>query len=206
MRLMSSVSHSGLNARNTDRHSVYRPVLVVSARNTGLCLLRDVCPDGLRAKSYVDFARDEPVEVHFSTDRYLSGAVAWSDDGQIGVAFNEILDVSELLSQFAPGTRMGKVSRSQRLPIRCSAHLTANGRSAMVRLRDISQRGVKVSASFLQPGEVVDVQLDGIERRKAVVSWIEAQLAGLRFVRSLAFDELAHWVACQQDALPGQQS
>ncbi|HSQ94506.1 MAG TPA: PilZ domain-containing protein [Croceibacterium sp.] len=203
MNLVSSVSHAGLDTRYTDRQAVYRPVLIESHGATGFCLLRDVSADGLRAKAYTAFAPDEHVRVHFSSDISVSGAIAWSEDGQIGVAFNEIIDVPELLSQFAPGTAMGWASRSQRLPIHCSAHLAANGRTAMVQLLDISQHGIKACASFLEPGDELDVKLDGLERRKAVVIWIKSQLAGLKFVRPLGFEDLACWVACQQEALLG---
>ncbi len=75
----------------------------------------------------------------------------------------------------------------------------------MVQLLDISQHGVKACALFLEPGDEVDVKLDGLERRKAVVIWIKSQLAGLKFVRPLGFEDLARWVACQQETLLGEK-
>jgi hypothetical protein len=65
-------------------------------------------------------------------------------------------------------------------------------------VQDISQRGVKVQASLLQPGDEVELQLDGLERRKAMVSWIQTGIAGLTFLRALSFEELARWAAEQE--------
>ena len=130
MALSSRVSQAWPDTRSTDRHTVFRPILIEADNKAGLCLLRDVSPYGLRAEAFTDFACDAPVRVHFSTDLCLSGAIAWSHEEKIGVQFNQVIDVADLLSRFAPGTGMGKVARSQRLPIHCSASLSANGRTA----------------------------------------------------------------------------
>jgi hypothetical protein len=206
MSIVHTASPAWPDTRQGSRHSVYRPVLVQSDTKAGLCLLRDVSPDGLRATANVSFARDELVEVHFSTDVSLAGAIAWSQEKLIGVQLHETLNVPEFLSQFSPEGMKGKAARAQRLPIRCDASLTAKSWTGSVQLVDVSLRGAKIKASFLQPGDEVELQLEGLDRRKAVVRWIDARLAGLSYLRPLAFEELAKWVACQQDAVLADKS
>ena len=187
-----------LDTRNADRLSLFRPILITGNDKAGLCLARDLSPKGLKARTYLDLDLDERVRVHFSTESVVSGWVEWRDDKMLGVHFEEAVNMREVMTHFSAVPRPGQANRSPRLPIRCRAALSLAGRTAMVEVQDISQRGVKIQASLLQPGEEVELQLDGLERRKAVVRWIQTGIAGLTFVRALSFDELARWAAQQE--------
>ncbi len=73
-----------------------------------------------------------------------------------------------------------------------------DGRALEVPFLDIPQRGVKVRTPFIRPGDEVLVVLKETERRKAVVLWTQAGMAGLNFIKPLSFEELALWVISQQ--------
>lgn len=103
-----------------------------------------------------------------------------------------------LLSDLVRKLPDGKVSRAPRLPIQCKAELAIADRTLVIELRDISQRGIKACASFVRPGDEVQVKLPGLEPRKAIVRWTRPELAGLNFLRPLSLDELAHWAIKQQ--------
>ena len=187
-----------VETRAADRQTLYRPVLIQSAGGAGLCLARSLSPKGMNAKTCLDLNPDDRVSVYFSTDMVVPGWVAWHDAEMIGIQFEEPIDVRDVLSLFTQRAGRGRVNRLPRLPIKCAAALTVNGRSDIIEVQDISQRGVQIAASFLQPGDEVELQLDGLERRKAVVQWIHTGVAGLSFLTPLPFDELAHWAAEQK--------
>jgi hypothetical protein len=67
-----------------------------------------------------------------------------------------------------------------------------------VEVEDISQRGVRIRAPFMQVNQEVDIQLDGLDRRKGIVRWAQAGTAGLHFIRPLGFEQLAQWSVEQQ--------
>lgn len=196
-----SVPEAWLDTRHAGRHTLYRPILIQTDGSAALCLLRDLSPNGLRVKAYRHFASGEKVLVHFSTDLIVMGAVAWCHDDQAGIEFDQPVSVPMVFSQFTDGRKTKKGHRSPRLPIECSANLTVRGRTALVRLEDISQKGVRVRSSYLQPGDEVHLLLDGLDRRLAMVRWVGPEVAGLDFIRPLAFDELARWTAQQRATL-----
>ena len=197
MELHLDCPEARVETRNADRQTLYRPVVIQSDHGAGLCLARSISPKGVKAKTCMHVQVDERVFVYFSTDLAVPGWVAWSDGEMIGIEFDESIDVHDVLSLFTQRPRRGRTNRLPRLPIHCAAALTVNGRSAIIEVRDISQRGVQIAASFLQPGDQVELHVDGLERRQAVVQWIHTGIAGLSFVTPLAFDELAHWAAEQ---------
>lgn len=197
MELHLDCPEARIDTRDDERQSVYRPVVIQSSHGAGLCLARSISPKGLKAKTCMDVNVDDRVSVYFSTDLVVPGWVAWSDGEMIGIEFEQPIDVHEVLSLFTQRPARGRANRLPHLPIHCAAALTLNGRSAIIEVRDISQRGVQIAASFLQPGDQVELHVDGLERRQAVVQWIHTGIAGLSFVTPLAFDELAHWAAEQ---------
>ena len=67
-----------------------------------------------------------------------------------------------------------------------------------IRLQDISQRGLKAYIPAVRPADEVTVRLPGIEPRKAIVRWVQFDLAGLSFVRPIAFEVLARWAVDRQ--------
>jgi len=198
MELHLDCPEAQIDTRDSDRQTLYRPVLIQSSRGAGLCLARSISPQGMKAKTCLDLKHDDRVSVYFSTDFAVPGSVAWSDDGMIGIQFDEPIDVRQVLSLFTQPAGCSRVNRLPHLPIRCAAALTVGGRTDIIEVRDISQRGVQIAAPFLQAGDRVELHIDGLERRNAVVQWVHTGTAGLSFVTPLPFDELAHWAAEQK--------
>lgn len=178
--------------------TVFRPVLIETDEFAGFCLVRNLSPNGLMGVVYTQFVEGLPVSIQFNQDLVVPSMVMWSQDGRVGVRFDEAIDVSTVLVDLAKKTIEGKLARSPRVQVQCDGVLSIDDRSLSITVLDISQRGIKVRASFVRPGDEVLVRLRGLELRKAVVRWTQDGTVGMNFVRPLGFEELAEWVIRQQ--------
>lgn len=194
-----AISHSTVHQRGEDRiTTIFRPVLIETDDFAGFCLVRNLSSGGLNGQVYTEFVEGTPITLDFGRQNIVSGKVKWCQDGHVGVEFEMKIDVDEILSIMASKIVEGKATRAPRLEIRCEGELRIGDKSVSMELQDISQRGLKVRASVVQPGDEVFVQLEGLSRRKAVVRWIQGGTAGLNFIAPLPLSELAHWVVWRQ--------
>jgi hypothetical protein len=178
--------------------TVFRPVLIETDGFAGFCLVRNLSETGMMGHIYTSFAEKQSVTLHFDPQLVVEGTLQWCREGRIGVRFDHPLDVDAVLARLARKADRGMISRAPRLQLVCSGELVIGDRSLSIEVQDVSQRGIKARASFIRPGDEVYVEIDGLERRKAVVRWTQDGTAGLNFIRPLSFEELARWVVEQQ--------
>jgi hypothetical protein len=178
--------------------TVFRPVLIEAQGQSVFCLVRNLSATGMRAKVYSAFAENTSVVVEFAEGQQVQGNLIWQRDDHIGVRFARPIDVYHVLGSISQKLSPGRVNRPLRLSVDCSGELEIGGRTLAMQVQDISQRGLKVRASFVRPGDEVIVRLPSLDPRKAIVRWTQPSLAGLAVVRPLSFDELARWVVEQQ--------
>ncbi|GAC1419700.1 MAG: hypothetical protein NVSMB69_19760 [Novosphingobium sp.] len=174
--------------------TMFRPVLIEIDAFAGFCLVRNLSARGMKGRVYAHFDRGQRVTVRFNCDTATQGAIIWASDGQIGVQFDEPIDVSTVLSDLARPAQEGQINRAPRLPIDCDGELMIADRTLAIDVRDISQRGIKARTSYVRAGDEVTVRLEGLEPRRAVVRWTGPGSAGLVFLRPFGFEELAAWV------------
>lgn len=183
------------NRRSEDRAAtMFRPILVEIGEFAGFCLVRNLSSGGLKGRIYAHFAPGQRAKVCFDGSRSFAGEVIWSAEGEIGIRFDVPIDVGEVLAELARPAKPGRASRAPRLPIDCRGELLIADRTLAIDVQDISQRGVKVRASFIRPGDEVTVHLPELDSHKAVVRWTVPGSAGLAFIRPIAFEALATWV------------
>jgi hypothetical protein len=188
----------GANQRSEDRTAtVLRPVFVENQEFAGFCLVRNLSSQGMMGEVYTSFVSHCGIAVHFSSDRVVRGRVIWCKEGRIGVQFDDPVNVAEVLSDLATRVIEGRVIRAPRVQVQCTGTLVIGDRSLAIELQDISQRGAKVAASFIVPGDEVYLQLRGLHARKALVCWTLRGHAGLKFVMPVPFEELALWIIGQ---------
>lgn len=181
--------------RSDNRTStVFRPVLVETEELACFCLVRNISVSGLMGEVYTTIAPESSVTLRFEPTSPIEGMVKWCRDGRVGIKFDHAIDVAEVLEAVSARTANGKINRSPRLEIRASGEVIFEQRPIPIEVRDISQKGVKIAATFLRPGEEVDVRLEGMRSRKAVVRWTQHGTAGLNFITPIPFTELAEWV------------
>ncbi len=177
--------------------TVFRPVLIETEEFAGFCLVRNLSQTGMMGHVYTSVAENLAVILHFDPDLTVAGTLQWCRDGRIGVRFETAFDVDAVLAQLAKRVVRGRINRAPRLQLQCDGELIIGERSLSIEVQDVSQRGIKARASFIRPGDEVYVEMDGFERRKAIVRWTQNGTAGLNFVRPLSFEQLARWVVAQ---------
>lgn len=188
--------------RGGARHAlVYRPMLIERPDFTGFCLAKNLSASGMMGRFYLQCEPGTQLTVHFNDFLRVKALVAWSDATNIGIQFTDLIDVEETLAALAAPTQRGKVNRSPRLGIVMEGRALAKDRDLPFELRDISQKGIKVHCWHLRTGDEVNVVLEGLEPRRAVVKWTKHGLAGLNFLTPLNFDILGHWVIWRQMGL-----
>jgi hypothetical protein len=189
-----------INERRADGRAatVFRPVLIETEEFAGFCLVRNLSQNGLMGVVYTQFAAGLPVSVQFNQDLIVPSTVIWSEHGRVGVQFDAPIEVPAVLDSLAKREIEGKINRAPRVQVRCNGTFLIGDRSLSISVLDISQRGIKVRASFVRPGDEVLVQLDGLEPRKAAVRWTQDGTVGMNFLRPLGFEYLAEWVIGQQ--------
>ena len=187
------------NRRSEERAAaMFRPVVVEIDGYLGFCLVRNLSANGMKGQVYSPFASGQRVKVCLASDIAIEGAVVWAVDGQIGMQFDEAIDVPSVLTNLVRSLPGGQVNRPPRLPIRCAGELIIADRTLAIDVQDISQRGIKALTSYVRTGDEVTVRLTGLEPRKAGVRWTRRGSAGFAFLRPIAFEELATWVVSRQ--------
>ena len=188
----------GERRSNTRTTTVFRPVLIETAEFLGFCLIRNLSEVGIMGHVYTNFAENLPVRIHFSQETRIKGTLVWCTKERVGVRFDHAIDVDDVLTKLAAKSTNGRLNRPPRLQIQCAGKLIIGDRILTIEVQDVSQRGIKIHASFIRPGDELYVEMSGLERRKAVVRWTQAGIAGLHFMRPLSFEQLANWAVAQQ--------
>lgn len=179
--------------------AVYRPVLLEAEGFTGFCLLRNLSSSGMMGVAYADFAEGEQVSVQFIPGHVVTGKVVWSQDGRVGVQFDEEIDLVGSLRNMGSTYFESQLNRAPRLQLNSVGHAVIGSTQWTITVHDISQRGVKATLPSARPGDEATIYLPGMEPRKAVVRWSQGDTVGLNFVRPIAFEELARWAIEQQN-------
>src|SRR5207237_6084579 len=124
----------------------------------------------------------------------LVGTIAWWRDNEVGLRFDEPIDVFAVIAQDIV-SQPGERRRMPRVELVVQALLeTANG-TELVTTRDISQGGAKLDVPFrLKEEERVLVTLDGLPAQQGVVRWSAEHVAGVAFVPELRWQDLMVWL------------
>ena len=187
-------------ARVVDRRRDVRHLTILSVgtivvdERRELCLVRNISAGGLMAIVYSAFETGQRIAIELKTNQQIAGTVSWIRESTIGVAFDEKVDIAEVLSNAAMLDN-GWRPRMPRVPVDRMATLRAGARTYWVSTRDISQGGVKVEAD--QPldigGETV-VTLENFRPVTGVVRWRKENVVGISFNQVIPFHELSRWL------------
>lgn len=186
-----------LDERRSDQRAttVFRPAIIRMGEFRSFCLVRNVSSSGMMAKVYSAIPVETPIIVEFSAHLAAAGTVVWSEDGLIGIWFNDGVNIAEILTETGKKGPGNKVNRPLRLEIDAEGEMVINGSTAPFEVLDISQRGLKARVrNRLNLNDEVLVRIIDLAPRLAVVRWTKPGEVGLNFTRPLGIDELATWV------------
>ena len=183
--------------RRSIRHTTVMQVAKIrlGSGREELCLLRDISPEGMKAELYVSAAAGTHIEIELRTGHILGGCIAWAEDKQIGVAFDEAVPMSAMLAHCSFDNRMGTL-RPPRINVEMRGLLKFGIEERGVRIGNISQAGVQVDSALpLQTGAPCSVGMPGLPLRSAVIRWWRDGQAGLQLNEPLDYPEFAEWRA-----------
>jgi hypothetical protein len=181
--------------RRDPRHlTILRVGGLVTEAGRELCLIRNISAGGVMAHVYSCHAEGEKVAIELKSNQSIAGTVAWVSGSNVGIQFDEPVDVAEMLSSQAAldngwRPRLPRVEVDRLATVRCGANLFG------VNTRDISQGGVKVETDHpFEPGVAVVLTLDKFRPVHGVVRWCDGGLAGIAFNQLIPFQELMGWL------------
>jgi hypothetical protein len=156
--------------------------------------VRNISAGGVMAHVYRHFEIGTRLHVEIKNDEAMAGRVVWAEDSNVGIAFDQKIDVPDLLATsklLGHGrlARRPRVEINRRVRLRCGAEVYfADG-------IDISQGGVKVATEQKLPvnGDVV-VTLDGFRPLPAIVRWVKDGHVGISFLQVIPIGELCEWL------------
>ena len=159
-----------------------------------LCLIRNISAGGLTAHVYSTRKPGQRVAVELRGEQPVNGSVAWAEGSNIGITFDEPIDVEEMLA-VQTSTLQGWQARLPRVEVDRLATLRVGARTFAVSTRDISQGGVKLEAdAVFEAGQEVVFTPERFRPLKGVVRWYHEGLCGVSFNEVIPFHELMRWL------------
>ncbi|MEA3065055.1 MAG: hypothetical protein QOJ27_1501 [Sphingomonadales bacterium] len=180
--------------RETRHLTILRVGALIGPNGRELCLIRNISAGGLMAHVYSHHVTGAAVAVELKSNHAVPGRVVWADESNVGIEFDAVIDVEEMLSSQAAldngwRPRLPRVEVDRLATLRCGARLYG------VNTRDISQGGVKIEID--QPFEVgreVVLTMEKFRPLAGVVRWCHEGLAGIAFNHLIPFHELMQWL------------
>lgn len=181
----------GADRRSGERYrSVWRIAKIVRSGDMGLWRVRNISSSGMMLAADVDVEIGEPLQISLSETVAMAGEVVWAKDGRCGVAFDQSIDVGEVLKTLANEQRE-QGYRQPRLPFFRDATIIVDGVSHDIQLTNLSQSGVGfVFSGALEIGRPLGLMMPDKIRRTAIVRWKQADQGGLWLTEPLARTDL----------------
>jgi len=185
--------------REDERHlTLFRVGSVTIGDRRELCLIKNISAGGMLIRAYSQLEPGTRISVELKRGEQIPGCISWTRDSSAGIAFDEPVDVVELLASSNDGPR----PRMPRVEVRCIASVRQGSNVYGMRAHDISQGGLKVeSEKDLAIESDVVVTLPGLAPQQGVVRWREGNCYGITFNRLVALPDLVRWLNEQRELL-----
>jgi hypothetical protein len=178
--------------RTGERHlSLLRVGTLTISDRRELCLIRNISAGGMLIRPYSSIEEGSRVTIELKQGEPIGGTARWTDDGCVGVTFDEPIDVIALLasSEDGPRPRMPRVAIDRTVWVRVDANVHR------ARAADISQGGIKIECRSELPVKAdVVVSLPGLDPCAGVVRWGADGTYGITFNRVIPLPVLVSWL------------
>ncbi|MDP9085605.1 MAG: PilZ domain-containing protein [Pseudomonadota bacterium] len=185
--------------REGERHlTLYRVGSVTVDQRRELCLIKNISAGGMMIRAYCTIPAGTSLAVELKSGQPIRGTVTWVREHNLGVTFDEPIDVIEILSASMDGPR----PRMPRIEVQGFATVREGASTYRMRTCDISQGGIKVETmTILSIGSDVVIMLPGIAPMPGVVRWTEDGFSGITFNRLLSLPLLVNWLQEQRGGI-----
>jgi hypothetical protein len=190
--LSAAPPHDREERRGGDRlMTLYRVGSLSIGDRRELCLIKNISAGGMMVRAYCVIPEGTRLTVELKCGQPIAGAVSWARDVHLGIAFDEVIDVLDILTSSTGADR----PRMPRIAIDRFVTVREGATTHRMRVCDISQGGVKVQCETPLPvGSDVVVTLAGIEPLHGVVRWTANDQMGINFNGTLALPVLVAWL------------
>ena len=173
--------------------SVFQPGEVVLGSIRQVCLIRKISAAGAILHADIPVEEGGRLELELETGEHLDGTIAWRRGSELGLRFDEPIDVLPILARnlvAQPGERR----RMPRVEVFCPARLDLGSGPVLVSIRDIAQGGAKIEGpTALKSEDRVVLTPEGLRPLQSIVRWASGKVAGLSFDPELEWQELMPW-------------
>ena len=182
--------------RNGERYlSLLRVGAMLIDGRRELCLVRNVSAGGMLIRPYSPISAGTAVTIELKHGETVSGIARWIEDGMVGIAFDQPIDVVALLTS----SEDGQQPRMPRIELSCTAWVREDADIYRTRTINISQGGMCGAGDpRLRVDVDVIVSLAGLGPLAGLVKWKEGDRYGIGFNRVLAVNELMSFLRQQQ--------
>jgi len=158
------------------------------------CVIRKISALGATIGSDLVPALGDRVSVEIATGQRPTGKVAWTGRREIGVRFDDSIDVIALLNR-----KLVSQARERRtmprLEVRCLAHIKCGENYWAAMLRNVSTKGLQLEATQLPAiGAYVSLFVEGLIIPPGEVIWSQGNLAGVELFEELSWTSIIPWV------------
>src|SRR4051812_2610568 len=158
------------------------------------CEIRKISTLGATIASDLNPALGERVLVELATGQRPAGKIAWADAGELGVRFDDSIDVIALLNRKLV-SQTPERRTMPRLEVRCLAHIKSGEHFIPAMLRNISSGGLQLEGSEMPAvGAYVSVFVEGLNIPAGEVLWSRGELIGIELFEELSWTSIIPWV------------
>jgi hypothetical protein len=158
------------------------------------CSIRKISALGVTVTTEAAPALGERASVELATGQRAAGKVAWTGRKELGVRFDDSIDVIALLNRkLVSQTRERRTM--PRIEVRSPVHLKCGGQFHLATLRNISARGLQIEGDDLPAiGAYVSPFVEGLNIPSGEVVWKRGKLAGIEVMEELSWTSIIPWV------------
>src|SRR3954453_18482108 len=157
------------------------------------CEIRKISALGVTVASDIAPALGDRVLVELATGQRPAGKIAWSEGEELGVRFEDSIDVIALLNRKLV-SQTPERRTMPRLEVRCLAHIKCGEHFWPAVLRNISANGLQLEGDDLPAvGTYVSVFVEGLNIPSGEIVWSRGGLAGAELFEELSWTSIIPW-------------
>lgn len=158
------------------------------------CSIRKISALGATLVTGQQTSPGTQVAVELANGQRPAGTVDWADRRELGVRFNERVDVLALINRTLVSQSVDRRSMP-RIQLRCPVHVKYAEHFQLAALRNISARGLQIEGDDLPaPGTYIVVFVEGLNIPGGEVVWRRNNLAGVEVFEELNWASIIPWV------------
>lgn len=158
------------------------------------CSIRKISALGATLRGTRQRGVGDCVAIELGTGKRPGGTISWVAQGEIGVAFNEPVDMLALLNR----TLVSQPTERRRMPrveIRCPLHVKCGAAMIGATLRNISANGLQLEGDDLPAqGSYVTIFVEGLNVPAGEIVWRRGNLAGVELFEEMSWTSVIPWV------------